>query len=110
MTRARVWVERLKRSLSVEHSIAAAELRAVRKYLASLSPLPARRPAFVTCTRTCCAIRVDTLLRTRAPTCAQCRTTWAIATRHDRALYSRIVAPFEGSKLPYRLPVQCRSS
>ena len=35
LVRARVWVERLKGSLSVEHPIAGDELRAIRKHLAS---------------------------------------------------------------------------
>ena len=35
LERARLWVERLKGSLSVEHPIAGDELRAIRKYLAS---------------------------------------------------------------------------
>ncbi len=35
LERARIWVERLKGSLSVEHPIAGDELRAIRKYLAS---------------------------------------------------------------------------
>jgi type 1 fimbriae regulatory protein FimB len=35
LDRARLWVERLKGSLSVEHPVAGDELRAIRKYLAS---------------------------------------------------------------------------
>jgi type 1 fimbriae regulatory protein FimB len=35
LTHARVWVERLKGSLSVEHPIAGDELRAIKRYLAS---------------------------------------------------------------------------
>ena len=35
LERARLWVERLKGSLSVEHPIPGDELRAIRKYLAS---------------------------------------------------------------------------
>jgi integrase len=35
LERARLWVERLKGSLSVEHPIAGDELRAIRKYLAN---------------------------------------------------------------------------
>ena len=35
LERARVWVERLKGSLSVEHPVAGDELRAIRKYLAN---------------------------------------------------------------------------
>jgi type 1 fimbriae regulatory protein FimB len=35
LQQGRVWVKRLKGSLSVEHPIAGDELRAIRKYLAS---------------------------------------------------------------------------
>jgi type 1 fimbriae regulatory protein FimB len=35
LKRARLWVERLKGSLSVEHSVTGDELRAIRKYLGS---------------------------------------------------------------------------
>jgi type 1 fimbriae regulatory protein FimB len=35
MTQARLWVERLKNSLSVEHPIAGDELRAIKRYLAA---------------------------------------------------------------------------
>ena len=40
LAHARLWVERLKNSLSVEHPIAGYELRAIKRYLATRTELP----------------------------------------------------------------------
>jgi integrase len=104
LTHARVWVERLKGSLSVEHPIAGDELRAIKRYLATREDkLPgcsyrngasrsharppstsSRRPPRGLGWRTCIRTRYGTPAATTwligVLTCVRSKTTWAIAT------------------------------
>ena len=103
LAHARLWVARLKNSLSVEHPIAGDELRAIKRYLATRTdklpwlfvsergqPLTRQavnylgRQRRAPASRTCIPIRSGTPAAstwlTRARTCAPCRTTSATAT------------------------------
>jgi integrase len=105
LERARLWVKRLKGSLSVEHPIAGDELRAIRKYLASredklpwlfvserMAPLTryavnyliaaaGEKAGLGHCTHTCCVTAAAMPWPTRAPICAPCRIISAIEIR-----------------------------
>jgi Phage integrase family len=108
--RSRLWVARLKGSLSVEHPIAGDELRAIKRYLAIrednlpwlfVSERQAQltrqavnyivRVAGETATRgrvwpTCSATPTATTWPIKAPTCAPCRTTSGTATQSIRLI------------------------
>ena len=106
LAQARVWVQRLKNSLSVEQPIAGDELRAIKRYLATRTD---KLPCFSfpnagnrsrgarsticsvlqgrvrrTCTRTCCVTRAATTSPTLASTCARCKTILAIEIPNTR--------------------------
>jgi integrase len=93
LAHARLWVKRLKNSLSVEHPIAGDELRATlpsggshsraRRSTISSARSPGRRGCR-TCTRIPCGTLAATRWPTAAPICAPCRTISAIATHDTR--------------------------
>jgi integrase len=101
---ARIWVDRLKGSLSTHHPIDGDELQAIRRYLRIRdSRLPwlfvteregqftrqgvyylvrrsSERAGLSKVLRTCSAMLVGTRWRTRGMTCAPSRTTWVTET------------------------------
>lgn len=104
---ARIWVERLKGSLSTHHPLDGDELRAVRRYLRlrnsrlpwlflteRVGPFTRQgvyylvrcigAPTWVRCILTCSAMPAATPWRTRDMTCAPFRITWATATPSTR--------------------------
>jgi len=109
LDRARLWVKRLKGSLSVEHPIEGDELRTIKRHLASRtghvavavrlrarrpahppsrettsSGLPARRPSSAGCGRTCSATRAATISPTLAWISGRPRTISGTAIRSTR--------------------------
>jgi len=130
--RSRLWVARLKGSLSVEHPVAGDELRAIKRYLATREDnLPwlfvSERQAQLTrqavnyilrvagetqssgaSGRTCSAIPAATAWPIGAPTCAQCRTTWVTAIPSTPPITP--ASPGIGSKVCGGNPLSGRSS
>jgi integrase len=112
--RSRLWVARLKGSLSVEHPIAGDELRAIKRYLTGRTdnlPGTAHPPGRQLCRadrwrdRKARARVWPHMLRhscgftlpTRAPTCAPCRTTPVTEIPSTTAHYTRVAKHrFEG--------------
>jgi integrase len=114
--RSRLWVARLKNSISVEQPIAGDELRALKRYLATrednlawlfisereaqltrqavnyIVRVAAKRPSLAGSGRTCCATVAATTKPTGAPICAQCKVTSGIAIQSIRRTMRGLLA------------------